>query len=103
MRKHRPMDFIENLNDDIDTNPADLCPLLADVLASLTAKKAIAARKMLWTTELETQLQEHVSALVAAAEARGLQTFDMIVTRPSGERFVWPVDVARVKKTRTLQ
>ncbi len=97
------MDIIQSPDDQIDTDPVEMLPLLVNVLTSITMKKAIAVRKKKWPTKLETEMQEHVSALVAAARARDLETFDMIVIRPNGDRVVAKIDVARVAKTRTLQ
>jgi hypothetical protein len=97
------MDILQNPNDKIETDPADLGPLFVAVMTSNLAKQLAAQYNRPWTTQLETELQERISALVAAAQAKGLKTFDVIVTRPNGDRVVVPMDVAKIAKTRTLQ
>lgn len=97
------MDILENPNDKIETDPPDLGPLFVAVMTSSLAKQLAAQYSKPWTTQLETELQEQISALVAAAQAKDLKTFDLIVTRPNGERVMVPMDVAKIAKTRSLQ
>jgi predicted dinucleotide-utilizing enzyme len=97
------MDILQNLNDKIETDPADLEPLFVAVMTSNLAKQLAAQYKKPWTLQLETELQERISALVAAARAKGIRSFGVIVTRPNGDRVVVPMDVAKIAKTRSLQ
>lgn len=97
------MDILQNPSDKIDTDPADLGPLFVAVMMSNLAKQLVDQYKKPWTTQLETELQERISALVAAAQAKGLKTFSVIVTRANGDRVVVPMNVAKIAKTRTLQ
>jgi hypothetical protein len=97
------MDILQNPNDKIETDPADLGALFVAVMTSNLAKQLANQYKKPWTSQLETELQERVSALVAAAQAKDLKTFGVIVTRPNGDRVVVSMDVAKIAKTRTLQ
>jgi hypothetical protein len=97
------MDILQNPNDKIETDPADLGPLFVAVMTSNLAKQLADQYMKPCTSQLEAELQERVSALVAAAQARGLKTFGVIVTRPNGDRVVVPMDVAKIAKTRSLQ
>jgi hypothetical protein len=97
------MDILQNPSDKIETDPPDLGPLFVAVMTSNLAKQLAAQYKRPWTTQLETELQERISELVAAAQAKGLETFGVIVTRPNGDRVVTPMDVSKIAKTRTLQ
>jgi hypothetical protein len=72
-------------------------------MTSNLSKQLANQYKKPWTTQLESELQERISALVAAAQAKGLKAFDVIVTRPNGDRVVVAMDVAKIAKTRTLQ
>lgn len=84
------MDILQNPNDKIETDPADLGPLFVTVMTSNLAKQLADQYQKPWTTQLETELQERISALIAAAQAKGLKTFAVIVTRPTGERVIVP-------------
>jgi hypothetical protein len=97
------MDILENPHDKIETDPAELGPLFVAVMTSNLSKQLANQYKKPWTTQLESELQERISALVAAALAKGLNAFDVIVTRPNGDRVVVAMDVAKIAKTRTLQ
>jgi hypothetical protein len=97
------MDILENPHDKIETDPAELGPLFVAVMTSNLSKQLASQYKKPWTTQLESELQERISALVAAALAKGLNAFDVIVTRPNGDRVVVAMDVAKIAKTRTLQ
>jgi hypothetical protein len=97
------VDILENPHDKIETDPAELGPLFVAVMTSNLSKQLANQYKKPWTTQLESELQERISALVAAALAKGLNAFDVIVTRPNGDRVVVAMDVAKIAKTRTLQ
>jgi hypothetical protein len=97
------MDILENPHDKIETDPAELGPLFVAVMTSNLSKQLANQYKKPWTTQLESELQERISALIAAALAKGLNAFDVIVTRPNGDRVVVAMDVAKIAKTRTLQ
>jgi hypothetical protein len=56
-----------------------------------------------WTHKLESEMQEKISALVAALKGRRLKTVRLIVTRPSGEKVTRELDVEKISKTRSLQ
>lgn len=98
-----PMDILQDPNDKIETDPADLGPLFVAVITTNLAKQLADCYKKPWTTQLETELQERISALVAAAQAKSLKTFTAIVTRPTGDRVVLSMDVTKIAKTRKLQ
>jgi hypothetical protein len=97
------MDALQHPNDRIETDPPDLGPLFVAAMTSSLAKELADQYKNPWTTRLETELQEHIFALVAAAQAKGLKAFSVIVTRPNGDRVAVFMDVAKIAKTRTLQ
>lgn len=96
-------DLFLNGNDKIEVEPADLGPSLTAVLTSTLAKRIAAQYEKPWTNELESKMQEEISALVAAANARGLKTIRMIVTRPNGQKTSRDLLVERIAKERSLQ
>ena len=97
------MDFLQTSHDRIETDPPELEPLLIAAMAAGILKDAAVQGRQPWPEQLETELQRRVAALVAAAQARGLRTFDVIVTRPDGSRAVVKMDVALIAKSRALQ
>ncbi len=96
-------DLFENPNDELEADPADLGPALAAVMTITLAKRLTEQYKKPWTDELESEMQEKISALVAAAKERGLKTIRVIVTRPSGQKVARELDVERINMTRSLQ
>lgn len=96
-------DFLSNPDDKIETEPPELGPYLAKVLGSTLGKRMAADWGKPWLADQETKLQETIAELVAAANRRGLSTFNMVVTRKTGQRVVRSLDVARISKERNLQ
>jgi hypothetical protein len=96
-------DLFQNPDDTMEVDPADLGPILEDVLTITLAKQFAVLKEKPWTDKLESEMQEKISALVAAAEERGLKTIRLIVTRPSGQKVSRELDVDRISKTRSLQ
>ena len=102
--RNLPMeDLFENPEDSIDVEPADLGPEFVATLTSSLAKALASQHERPWTNEQESEMQENVSALVAAASRLGLKTIRLIVTRPTGEKVTRDLDVERIGKTRSLQ
>jgi hypothetical protein len=96
-------DLFQNPNDEMEADPADLGPALAAVMTIALAKRLAMQYKKPWTDKLESEMQEKISALVAAAKERGRKTIRVIVTRPSGQKVSRELDVDRICKTRSLQ
>lgn len=96
-------DFFQNPDDKIETDPADLGPAFTAVLTKVLAKQLAEEGQKPWTTRQETDLQEKISALVAACNGYGLKTLRVIVTRPSGQKVTRTLDVDRISQTRSLQ
>jgi hypothetical protein len=61
-------DLFENPNDKMETDPADLGPIIADVLTITLAKQLAGKYEKPWTDKLESEMQAKISALVAAAK-----------------------------------
>lgn len=96
-------DLFQNPNDSMEVEPADLGPALTAVLASTLAKRLASEYEKPWTDIQESEMQEKVSALVAAANERGLKTIRVIVIRPNGQKVSRELDIDRISKTRSLQ
>lgn len=96
-------DLFQNPNDKMEVEPADLGPAFTAVLTSTLAKNLASQYDKPWTEKLESDMQEKISALVAAANERGLKIIRVIVTRPNGERISQEMDIDRISKTRSLQ
>jgi hypothetical protein len=96
-------DLFQNPSDKIEVDPPDLGPALEAVLTVTLAKQLCAAHEKHWSNKQESEMQERISALVAAANGRGLKTIRLIVTRPSGEKVSRELVVDRISKTRSLQ
>ncbi len=73
-------DLFKNLDDDMQVEPADLDPEFTAALTISLAKKLASEYDKPWTEELESELQDNISALVAAANERNLKTIRVIVT-----------------------
>jgi hypothetical protein len=71
-------DLLTNPDDRIETEPPEL--------------------RLPWSAAQETKLQEAIAELAAAANARGLSTFNIVVVRRTGQRVVRSLDVARITK-----
>ena len=96
-------DLFQNPEDSIEVEPADLNSEFIAVLTSNLAKTLAGQHKKAWTSEQESDLQEKVSTLVAAANKQNLKTIRIIVTRKNGATETRELDVARINKTRSLQ
>ena len=96
-------ELFQNSNDEMEVEPAELGPVFTAVLTSSLSKNLASQYEKPWTEELESELQEKISALVAAANKRGLKTIRVIVTRPNGQKITQEMDIDRISKTRSLQ
>lgn len=96
-------DLFENPNDSMETDPPELGPEFVAAVTSTLAKTLASQYEKPWTHQQESELQERISALVAAASERGLKTIRIIVTRPNGEKVSRELDIGRISKTRSLQ
>ncbi len=96
-------DLFQNPDDKMEVEPADLGPVLTAVLTSSLAKKLASEYDKPWTEELESKLQEEISALVAAVNERGLKTVRVIVTQANGQKRTQELDIDLISKTRSLQ
>lgn len=96
-------DLFEHGSDKMEVDPPDLGRLVTDVITISLAKQLAEAHQKPWTDKLESQMQEKISALVAAAKERGLKTVRLIVTRKSGAKVMQELDVEKISKTRSLQ
>ena len=95
-------DLIQNPDDKIEVEPADLGPELIAVLTITLAKKLASDYNKPWTEEHESEMQENISALVASATERGLKTIRVIVTQTNGQKRTQELDIDRISKTRSL-
>jgi hypothetical protein len=96
-------DLIQSTEDSIEVVPSDLEPEFISVLTSSLAKSLAGQMKKPWTNELESQFQENISALVAAARSRHLNTIRVIITRPNGQQNSRELSVEKIHQTRSLQ
>jgi hypothetical protein len=96
-------DLFQNPNDAMEVDPADLGPEFVAVLTSTLAKKLASEFEKPWTDEQVSDMQEQISALLAAANGRGLKTIRVIVTRPNGQKVSRVMDLDRISSTRSLQ
>jgi len=96
-------DLFQNPNDSMEVDPADLGPAFIAALTSTLAKTLASEYKKPWTDKQESDMQEKISALIAAANGRGLKAIRVIVTRPSGQKVSRELDIDRISKTRSLQ
>jgi hypothetical protein len=96
-------DLFQNPHDKIETDPANLGPAFIAVMTSSLAKQLASEHQKPWTSKQETDFQEKVSSFLASCNGRGLMTFRVIVTRPSGQKVTRELDVNRISKTRSLQ
>ena len=67
-------DLFQNPNDKMEVDPADLGPVFTAVLTSTLAKTFSSQYQKPWTDNQESDMQGKISALVAAANERGLKT-----------------------------
>lgn len=96
-------DLFQNPDDSMEIDPADLGPTFTAALTSTLAKALASESGKPWTDKQESDMQEKISALVAAANGRGLKIFRVIVTRPNGQKVSREMDIDRINKTRSLQ
>ncbi|MBB6247359.1 hypothetical protein [Rhodanobacter sp. A1T4] len=96
-------DLFQNPEDSIEVEPADLGSEFIAALTSSLAKKFARQEKKPWGSEQESELQEKISTLVAAANKHNLKSIRIIVTRPDGKKDSRELDVERINKTRSLQ
>ena len=96
-------DLFQNGDEKLEVEPAELGPLLVDVLTYTLAKEVAPQYKKPWTEQQESAMQEKISALVAAARERGLKAIRVSVTRRNGEKASRELSVEKINQTRTLQ
>lgn len=96
-------DLFQNSDDKMEIEPAELGRVFTAALTSSLAKNLASQYEKPWTEDLESDMQEKISTLVAAANERGLKTIRIIVTRPHGEKITRELDIDRISKTRSLQ
>lgn len=96
-------DLFQNPDDSMEVEPADLGPTLVAVVTSSIAKKLAEQLEAPWREEEESEMQEKISELVAAANDRGLKIIRVIVTRASGKKVSRYLDIDRINETRSLQ
>jgi hypothetical protein len=96
-------DLFQNPNDSMEVEPADLGPAFAAVLTNTLAKTLASSYEKPWTEMQESEMQEKISELVAAANERGLKSLRVIVTRPNGQKVSRELDIERINKSRSLQ
>ncbi len=96
-------DLFQNPDDEMQVEPADLGPAFTAALTSSLAKKLASEYDKPWTKELESKLQDNISALVAAANERDLKTIRVIVTQKNGQKRSQELDIDKINKTRSLQ
>jgi len=96
-------DLFQNPNDKMEVEPSELGPIFTAVLTSTLAKNLASQYDKPWNDKQESDMQEKISALVAAANERGLKTIRVIVTQPNGHKISQELDIDRISKTRSLQ
>jgi hypothetical protein len=96
-------DLLQNPEDKVEVEPASLGPEFVGALTSSLAKILAGQHQKPWTDAQETELQEKIAALVAAASRLGLKTINLVVTRPTGQKTVRELDIDRISRTRSLQ
>jgi hypothetical protein len=96
-------DLFTDPSDKIEVDPVDLAPTFLRAITLSLAKRIAADTPGSWKADKETELQEKISTLVAAANGRGLKTIRVIVTRKSGQRVSRDLDIDKINKERTLQ
>jgi hypothetical protein len=96
-------DLFQNPDDSMEIDPADLSPEVVAVVTSTLAKTLANQYEKPWTDKQESDMQEKISALVAAANGRDLKTIRVIVTRPNGQKVSRELVIERISKTRSLQ
>jgi hypothetical protein len=92
-----------DLEDSIETDPPELGPSFVAAITASLGKQLAAKYDKPWTDQRETQLQESIAALVAAARERGLLQLKVVVTKASGRKVVRNLDVDKISRTRSLQ
>jgi hypothetical protein len=95
--------LLQGADDVMEFEPPEFGPLVTSVLTSSLAKQLADQFDKPWTDKHESDLQEHISTLVAAAHERGLKSIRVTITRPTGDKVLqeWAID--RISKTRSLQ
>lgn len=93
----------DDINSKIDVEPPELGKEVFAVLSQNLSKLLAPQYNKPWTDKLESDLQEAISTLIAACNARGLDTIRLHYTSPNGEKAIRDLDVAKIAKTRTLQ
>ena len=96
-------DLLQSPNDLIEVDPVELGPAFIAVMTSGLAKRLASQYEKPWTDKHESDMQVEISELVAAANARNLKTFRVIVTRPNGQKVSQELAIDRISKTRSLQ
>jgi hypothetical protein len=96
-------DMRNDLEDPFEIEPAELADVFVRAMEMSLAKRLANARNTPWSNDNESELHERIAELVAGAETRGLTTITMTVLKVDGRRFVRDLDVALIKRERTLQ
>ena len=96
-------DLLQNPDDKITTEPAELTPLFVAFMTTALAKQLASENGKPWTAQQETKLHDEIAALGAACNDRALRTFKVMVTRPNGNTVVREMDVSLIAQTRSLQ
>ena len=96
-------DFFQSTDDKIETEPADICETFTAMMSINLAKILAAKYEKPWTAELETELQQKMSALFAIGRERQLKTIRVILTRPDGTKASREINLATIARTRKLQ
>lgn len=96
-------DLLQNPDDNIEIEPADLGPEFMAVLTSTLAKQLANELEKPWTEDNESEMQEKISAFIATARERDLKTIRVVVTQANGDKRKQELDIDRISKTRSLQ
>jgi hypothetical protein len=96
-------DLLRDPHDIIGAEPVELTPYLVKAMGSSLGKRMAAERGLPWSSAQETDHQQAIADLVAAAKSRELANFNIVATRESGQKVVRSLNVARISKERTLQ
>ena len=96
-------DLFQSPDDKVEIEPAELELEFVGALTSSLAKDLAGQYEKPWTDTQESELQESIAALVAAANKLGLKTIRLTVTRPTGQKATRELDIERISRTRSLQ
>jgi hypothetical protein len=94
-------DLFTDRGDTYEIDPPDLGATVQRVLELSLAKRLSDQLHNPWTQE--TELQEVISKLIAAAHSRGLRTVRLTVTHKTGQKVSRDLDIEKIGKDRVLQ